>query len=892
MQFDQYESLIKKITSKGLESRENLQDVHDLLVGMSDEGLLFDVEQRKFAMRYSKFAHEMCQYMAGQTGDVAYEEMYWQFLKVEAQNRNVDSYFLYLEKNRDPDKRFYEPRRDKFLQFGVTQGMQALVDDDVDLLTISMPPGSGKLLADDTKVLTRNGWKCHGDLVVGDEVISPDGRFVKVQRVFPKDYADILITFSNGEKIQCHRNHEWLVYDRKNSTEHIIETNRFLKYKIDCGTPNKRGHRYLYQIPKHEYVIGEEKDLAVPPYVMGAWLGDGTNRKPTLTICDTDTVIVDKVIESGYPQTTCFDQVGCKAYSFSGLRQDLHAYGLCNKNYSTPKRIPDVYLTASIEQRLELLAGLLDTDGTLDIQKGRYHFSTVDTELLSSFVTLVSTFGWRTCVTEQEPATSTGGITGHRLIYTVGFNPDIRIPCLVERKRLKECFSSKKISIVAVEYAEPKQGNCIQVEGGLYMVGETLITTHNSTAGIFFLSGCMGWEPEMPNLASAHSGILTRSFYDGVSQILTDPVEYTWHEIFPHVKFNSRGDMNSKEQTINVGKPNRFKSLTCRAINASLTGATRCENILYADDLTSGLEEALSKERMDKLWQTYNTDLKTRKKNFCKEIHIATRWSVGDIIGHIQREHENDPRARFISIPAYDENGESNFNYKYGVGFTTEYFKDMEKSMDDISFKCLYMNQPIEREGLLYHDDELKRYLTLPAQKPDAVLSIVDTKNKGTDFFAQPVLLKYGDMYYLDDCVFSDESDYEIQYASSKSIIMRNHVEACHFESNNGGDRVSFEVDKRLKEAGYYCNITQEFTTANKETKIIIYAPWVKEHIYFKDKSLYTSKSDYGKMMSQLLSHTIAGKVDHDDACDVLASFAKRVGTPPTPPSRVISSPF
>ena len=557
MQFDQYESLIKKITSNGLESRENLQDIHDLLVGMSDEGLLFDVEQRKFAMRYSKFAHEMCQYMAGQTGDVGYEELYWNFMLIEARNKNVDSYFLYLEKNRDPDKRFYEPRREKFLQFGVTQGMQALVDDEIDLLTVSMCPGSGK-----------------------------------------------------------------------------------------------------------------------------------------------------------------------------------------------------------------------------------------------------------------------------------------------------------------------------------------------STAGIFFLSGEMGWEPEMPNLASAHSGILTRSFYDGVSQILNDPVEYTWHEIFPHVKFNSRGDMNSKEQTINVGKPNRFKSLTCRAINASLTGATRCENILYADDLCSGIEEALSKERMDKLWQTYNTDLKTRKKNFCKEIHIQTRWSVNDVVGRLQLEHADDPRARFIAIPAYDENGESNFNYKYGVGFSTEYFHDMEKSMDEISFKCLYMNQPIEREGLLYHDDELKRYLTLPVQKPDAILSIVDTKNKGTDFFAQPVLLKYGDMYYLDDCVFSDESDYEIQYASSKSIIMRNHVEACHFESNNGGDRVSFEVDKRLKEAGYYCNITQEFTTANKETKIIIYAPWVKEHIYFKDKSLYTSKSDYGKMMSQLLSYTIAGKVTHDDAADVLASFAKRVGTPPTPPSRVISSPF
>lgn len=98
-----------------------------------------------------------------------------------------------------------------------------------------------------------------------------------------------------------------------------------------------------------------------------------------------------------------------------------------------------------------------------------------------------------------------------------------------------------------------------------------------STCGIFFLSGVMGWFPEMPNLASAHSGILTRSFYDGVTQILNDEVEYAWHEIFPEVRYDPRASTNSKEQTINVGRPKRFKSLTCRAIGASLTGATRCE---------------------------------------------------------------------------------------------------------------------------------------------------------------------------------------------------------------------------------------------------------------------------------------------------------------------------
>lgn len=413
-----------------------------------------------------------------------------------------------------------------------------------------------------------------------------------------------------------------------------------------------------------------------------------------------------------------------------------------------------------------------------------------------------------------------------------------------------------------------------------------------STAGIYFLTGCMGWFPDMPNLASAHSGVLTRSFYDGVSQILTDDFEYSWHEIFPHVKFNSRTDMNSKEQTINVGNPNRFKSLTCRAINASLTGATRCEKILYADDLCSGIEEALSKERLDKLWQTYNTDLKTRKKDQCKEIHIQTRWSVGDVVGRLQREHADDPRARFISIPAFDENGESNFNYKYGVGFSKEYFEDMKLSMDDVSFKCLYMNEPIEREGLLYHEDELRRYLTLPQGEPDAIWSIVDTKQKGTDYFFQPVFLQYGKDFYLDDCICDNGSDYEVQYQRSSDILIRNKVNACQFESNAGGDRVAVEVDKRVKNAGAYCNITQQYTTQNKETKIIIYAPWVKSHVLFKDASLYSPKSDYGEMIRQLLSYAVTGKVAHDDCADGLAAFAKWQGVGIDQPMRIISSIF
>lgn len=411
-----------------------------------------------------------------------------------------------------------------------------------------------------------------------------------------------------------------------------------------------------------------------------------------------------------------------------------------------------------------------------------------------------------------------------------------------------------------------------------------------STAGIFLLSGVMGWWPEEPNLASAHSGILTRSFYDGVSQILNPDGEYAWHEIFPGVKFNMRGDLNSKEQTINVGEPKRFKSLTCRAINASLTGATRCERILYADDLCSGIEEALSKERLDKLWQTYNTDLKTRKKKFCKEIHIQTRWSVHDVVGRLQLDHENDDRARFISVPALNEKEESNFDYDYNVGFDTKYFLDMKQSMDDVSFRCLFMNQPIEREGLLYHDEDFERYYELPDREPDSILGICDTKDRGTDFCFLPIFYQYGDKYYWEDCAY-DNGAIEVVDELCASVIIKHNPHSVQFESNSAGGRTADAINEKIK-GKCRTRITKKFTTQNKETKIIVNSGWVKEHVLIKDKSMYTPKSPYGKAVAALMSYTVAGKNPTDDVPDGMGMFAEYVSVPAAKPTQIINSPF
>lgn len=393
--------------------------------------------------------------------------------------------------------------------------------------------------------------------------------------------------------------------------------------------------------------------------------------------------------------------------------------------------------------------------------------------------------------------------------------------------------------------------------------------TGKSTLGIFFLSWVMGKFPDGQNLASAHSGMLTRSFFDGVLQIVTDP-EYLWSDVFPGVKIAST---NTKEETIDLHKKHRFSTLTCRAINASLTGATRCDKILYADDLTSGIEEAMSKSRLDKLWASYTNDLKSRKKEGAKEIHIATRWSVHDVIGRLEQQYGGSSRAKFIVLPALDENGESNFNYAYGVGFSKAYFEDMRLNLDEASYKALYGNQPIEREGLVYHVDELRRFFELPSAPPDAIIGICDTKDKGTDYAFLPVAYVYGQDYYIADCI-CDNSLPHIVDARLVEILFRHKVKSCRFESNSAGGRVAEKVQSEIKKKNGITHITTKFTTANKETKIIVNSAWVKEHCLFKDASLYPRSSEYGKMIDMLCSYTMAGRNKHDDVPDGMAMLA------------------
>lgn len=280
---------------------------------------------------------------------------------------------------------------------------------------------------------------------------------------------------------------------------------------------------------------------------------------------------------------------------------------------------------------------------------------------------------------------------------------------------------------------------------------------------------------------------------------------------------------------------------------------------------------------LDKLWGVYSVDARQRKLNSqVKELHICTRWSVHDIVGRLKRVYEGNPRAKFLAVPDIDPStGESNFMFEVN-GMTTEFFNDQRKLMDDASYRALYKNEPIEREGLLFPEPSLRRYLELPQEKPEEILGQCDCKAKGTDFMVMPMLYKYGNDYYVVDAVCNQDSDYEIQYQSLANMIVEHEAQNVEFESNQGGDRVAMEVNKRVLEMGWVCNITDKPTETNKEARIYQYSNWIKQHLIFKDKSLYDAQSDYGNFMGNLTGYTVAGKNAHDDVPDCLSNFAAR----------------
>lgn len=385
----------------------------------------------------------------------------------------------------------------------------------------------------------------------------------------------------------------------------------------------------------------------------------------------------------------------------------------------------------------------------------------------------------------------------------------------------------------------------------------------------FFLDFNVGNNPLDGCLTFSHNSNFLRGVYEENLRHIDPNGEYNWAEIFPKRKIVRTNALDLK---IDIDKAQRFSSLQYRTLGGQNAGLARAHALMYVDDPVEGIEEALSEERLDAKWSKLSVDVLQRGGNSnVPLLVVGTRWSVRDPLGRLERYYGDDPTARFIVVPALDENDESNFDFGGGVGFTTEYYHQLRDIMDEASFHALYQGEPVERSGILFSTDELQRFWDLPSDDPDATWAVCDTKNKGDDYFCMPIAYQYGDKFYIIKIVCDNKTP-EIVEPRLVDNLNKYAVKMARFESNSAGGRIAENVQNKINESGGITKITTKYSTANKDTRIIVDSAFVKEHFLFLAPDKYDA--EYRLAMNMMSSYTMSGKNRHDDVPDAMSMLA------------------
>ena len=385
---------------------------------------------------------------------------------------------------------------------------------------------------------------------------------------------------------------------------------------------------------------------------------------------------------------------------------------------------------------------------------------------------------------------------------------------------------------------------------------------------------------ELSNLYTAYSDKITKAYYAGLIELIEDPT-YTYKEIFPDNEISKR---NGDDLTVDLVRAKTYPSFTCRSIYGTLNGSCDCNGLAVADDLFSGIDEAISVDRQATVWGKFDNNFMKRLKKKAKLINMGTRWALGDCQGRRLNLLENNPefknrRYKVISIPALNENDESNFDYPYDVGYSTEDYKmtraSFEENDDMASWFAQCQQQPIERQGALFTTDNMNWFFNpikdLPDRSPDRIFMAVDEAFGGGDYVSAPVCYQYDDEYFIIDAVFN-AGDKKITRPLVRDMILKHNVQAIQFEETKTTTDYHEWVEEELFKVGYRANITWKPAQGNtgKRARIFDRAPEIREMHFLADGCRST---EYQKFMQNLYSFKMEGKVKHDDAADSMAQL-------------------
>lgn len=402
--------------------------------------------------------------------------------------------------------------------------------------------------------------------------------------------------------------------------------------------------------------------------------------------------------------------------------------------------------------------------------------------------------------------------------------------------------------------------------------------TGKTTIVLFFVLWVILRDPERSNLYTSYTDSVVGVFYKGLLEILNDPYTYAWQDVFPERKLVST---NAKDLLLNIDREKRYASFTGRSLYGTLNGACDCNGYEIADDLISGIEEAMNKDRLMSAWSKVENNFLPRAKEGAKHLWIGTRWSIIDPQGmriELLKNEEKFASVRWkqINVPALDDNDESNFDYAFGVGFSTEAYQQrrasFEKNNDMPSWLAQYQGMPIERDGAVFRPEDLRFFNgVLPDADPDRVFMAVDPAWGGGDFVAAPVVVQYGEDLFVADVVY-DDRDKTVTQPMIVDAAIRWEVASIGVEATRMTAEYADGIDSLLREKNHRVNVmktTKHYTGNGKAQRIFDKAPDIRERMVFLEAGK-RSKA-YEKFMQNVYSFSMTGKVKHDDAPDSLA---------------------
>lgn len=413
--------------------------------------------------------------------------------------------------------------------------------------------------------------------------------------------------------------------------------------------------------------------------------------------------------------------------------------------------------------------------------------------------------------------------------------------------------------------------------------------------------------PEKSNLYTAYSDKITGGFYDGILEIMTDPT-YTYADIFPE-NVEKKLITDGKDTTIDLIRKKTYPTFTMRSIYGTLNGACDCSGMGVADDLFSGIEEALSLDRQTTVWGKFDNNFMKRLKRKAKLINMGTRWAPLDVQGRRRNLLENKPeyksrRWNAIVIPALNENEESNFDYPYNLGYSTEDYlmirSSFEENDDMASWYAQDQQEPIDRHGALFTTDNMKYFnptQDLPDRVPDRIFAAVDPAYGGGDFVAMPICYQFATDYFVIDVVYNN-GDKEITVPEVTQRIAF-HLEKyfpktaeVHFEETKTTTEYRTLCQEEWKNLNAPVNATHDAAPNNisKVDRIKNHAPDIRK-LYFVDREHRTK--EYNQYFQNILTFKTDGKNKHDDGIDATAQLCDMIyGRRRTRNTVIIQSPI